>query len=302
MKKPKPLTVSIGIMAYNEDKNIGALIESILRQERKDVTVKEIIIVSSGSTDKTNRIIKSFAKKSPKIKIFLQKKRQGKSSAVNIFITHAKSDLIVLVSADLLLKHDTLEKLVTPLKNLAVGIVGSHPIPINNPHTFMGFTAHLLWNLHHQVSLTKPKMGEMVAFRKIFKRIPILSAVDEVNIEALIRGQGYKAVYAPNAIVYNKGPEHLSEFISQRRRIFAGHLAANYEYSYEVSTMSGWRIVHLLFKIFRPSWRFIFWTPIVICLEVYCRILGILDYKFKLKNHTVWQTSPSTKKLLLSKG
>jgi poly-beta-1,6-N-acetyl-D-glucosamine synthase len=302
MRNSRYYPVSIGIMAYNEDKNIGHLLESIFNQKLNKIIIKEIIIVSSGSTDKTNQIIKSYVKKSPKIKLFIQRKRQGKSSAVNVFMSEAKSGLIVLVSADLLLEESSLENLVSPFKDSDVGIVGSHPIPLNNPNSFMGYTAHLLWNLHHQVSLNKPKMGEMVAFRKIFKKIPILSAVDEVNIEALIRGQGYKAVYAPKAIVYNKGPENLLEFIAQRRRIFAGHLAANYEYSYEVSTMSGWRILHLIVKAFKPNWRFFFWIPVVILLEVYCRMLGLLDYKFKLRNHTVWQTSPSTKKLALSKS
>lgn len=36
--------------------------------------------------------------------------------------------------------------------------------------------------------------------------------MDEANIEPLIRGQGYKALYAPQAIVNNKGPETVKQF------------------------------------------------------------------------------------------
>jgi hypothetical protein len=47
--------------------------------------------------------------------------------------------------------------------------------------------------------------------------------------------------------------------------------------------------------------RFFFWTPFVILLEMYGRFLGFLDYRFKLKNHTIWDVTPSTKELLNKK-
>lgn len=293
------VSVSIGIMAYNEEKNIDKLLNSLLGQILNRVSVTEIIVVSSGSTDNTNQIVQNFAKKHSMIKLTVEKERKGKASAVNLFLALAKKEIVVLIGGDLLPKKNTLENLVLPLLDPKVGIVGSHPIPLNSLKTLMGFAAHLLWNLHHQISLKKPKMGEMVAFRKIFKKIPVLSAVDEANIESLIRGQGYQAVYAPDALVNNKGPESAKEFIAQRRRIYAGHLATKYEYSYEVSTMGGLGIFFLLLKNFPLSRRSLLWTPVVIGLEAISRFLGFLDYKYKLRHHTVWQTAPSTKDLSL---
>jgi len=140
-------------------------------------------------------------------------------------------------------------------------------------------------------------MGEMIAFKKIFKKIPELSAVDEANIEPLIRGQGYKAVYVSDAVVHNKSPETIREFIARRRHIYAGHLATRYEYSYEVSTLSNIKMLVLVLKNIQFSTAYLFWTPCVIMLELYSRFLGYLDYVFKLKNHTVWERTPSTKKL-----
>lgn len=284
-------------MAFNEEKNIGKLLESIQKQNLKNVLIVEVIVVSSGSTDKTDRIIKAFSKKKKKIRLIIEPKRKGKSAAVNVFLAKAKSNIIIVMSADVILKIDTVENLVTPFKNPRVGIVGSHPVPINNPSSFMGYAAVLLWNLHHQISLKKPKMGEVIAFRKVFKKIPIISAVDEANIEPLIRGQGYKPYYAPDAIVYNKGPETVGEFIARRRHIYAGHLAAKHEYSYEVSTLKGVSIFFLLLKNARFSFKFLFWTPLIILLEIYSRFLGYMDYKFKLKDHRIWEITPSTKKL-----
>ncbi|MBI4084786.1 MAG: glycosyltransferase [Candidatus Levybacteria bacterium] len=291
------IRVSIGIPAYNEKQNIDRLLKSLLRQQVKRVIISEIIVISSGSTDKTNALVRKIAATNLRVKLICQKRRLGKASAVNIFLSRAKEDILVLTSADIILKNRTLEYLISPLKRRSVGIVGSHPIPLNDNKTFLGFAAHLQWDLHHAISLSSPKMGECIAFRKIFKQIPILSAVDETNIESLIKGQGYKMVYAPNAIVYNKGPETFEDFITRRRHIYAGHLATKYEYSYEVSTISGFTLLILLLKNFSFSFQFILFTPGVIMLEAYSRLLGFFDYKLKLRSHTIWTITHSTKKL-----
>jgi glycosyltransferase involved in cell wall biosynthesis len=293
----KKLSISIGITSYNEGQNIARLLDSLLQQEHKHVIISEVLIISSGSTDATNRIVKTFARTHKKITLITQRRRLGKASAVNLLLTRAKKDIVVLCSADIILAQKTLDRLIAPLKDKRVGIVGTHPVPLNSDDSFFGYAAHLIWNLHHLMSLHAPKMGECIAFRKVFKQIPVLSAVDEVNIESLVRGQGYKAVYVPGAIIYNKGAENIHDFIAGRRRIYAGHVATMYEYSYEVSTISSAKVFLLLLKRFELSWRFLFWTPLVIVLEVYSRFLGFLDYKMRRNSHTVWQITASTKNL-----
>ena len=61
--------------------------------------------------------------------------------------------------------------------------------------------------------------------------------MDEASIEAIIRKAGYKLCYVPDAIVRNKGPENIRDFLKQRRRIAAGHKHLMIEERYEVSTM-----------------------------------------------------------------
>ncbi|MBI2621683.1 MAG: glycosyltransferase [Candidatus Levybacteria bacterium] len=292
------LRISIGVTSFNEEQNIERLIHSLLFQKLKSSSISEILVVSSGSTDQTNSIIKKIHKKNPKVKLITQKKRLGKASAVNLFLTSAKEDVVILSSADLLIPSDTIEKMIKPFKSKDIGIVGSRPIPVNDPKTFFGFASHLIWDLHHHISLNSSKMGEFIAFRKIFKRIPVTSAVDEASIEALIRGQGYKAYYVSNARVYNKGAENLREFIARRRRIYAGHLETKNKYSYKVSTISNSKILLALLKNFKFTRRFIIWTPLVIALEILSRFLGLIDYKFYPKKHTVWKITPSTKTLI----
>ena len=102
---------------------------------------------------------------------------------------------------------------MAPFADPAVGMTTGRPVPVNDPGTFMGFAAHLLWELHHQINLRSFKAGEMIAFRKIFERIPYHTSVDEASIEPVVRGQEYEVRYVPKAVVYNKGPLTVGDFL-----------------------------------------------------------------------------------------
>ena len=291
---------TIGIMAYNEAANIGRLLDALINQKTRDVRISRIIVVASGCTDATESIVQHFAARDRRILLLTQPRREGKASAVNLFMEYARNaEIIVLASADLLPVPGAIEALVSPFADSSVGMVGGHPVPTNPRDTFMGFGVNLLWDLHHLVSLEYPKMGELIAFRNIFRQIPTDTAVDEASIEPLIIGQGMKLRYAPEAIVYNHGPETVRDFIKQRRRIYAGHLYVKDTLGYRVATMNGFRILRQYFKLLRPDWRYFLWGPLVIALEIFVRLLGAYDYNVRKRNPYVWQMAASTKQDLV---
>lgn len=286
----------MGITAHNEEANIGRLLERVLEQRLSSVVLHEIIVVISGCTDNTEAIVREYAAREPRISLLIQERREGKASAINLFLRHATQPILILCSADVLPELDAIEKLVTPLADVNIGMTSCRPVPVNDPATFMGFGVHLLWELHHQINLNGFKAGEMTAFRKIFERIPYDTAVDEASVEPIIRGQGYKVRYVPDAIIYNKGAETVDDFLRQRRRIYAGHLIIKESLGYAVSTMSGLKILRLLLA--HLDWRpkqFV-WTWLIVALEMYGRFLGWRDYKAK-RDHSVWEIATTTKEL-----
>ncbi len=208
----------------------------------------------------------------------------------------AREKVLVLCSADLLPEADTIEQVVAPFADLEIGMTTCRPVPLNDPRTFMGFAAHMLWDLHHQINVNGFKAGELIAFRKSFERIPYRTAVDEASIEPVIRGQGYSVRYIPTAITYNKGPDTVADFLRQRRRIYAGHLAVRDAVGYTVSTMSGLKIFGLVLRHLDWSPRPFLWTWAVAALEAYGRLLGRNDYK-KRRDHSVWEIAETTKEL-----
>jgi cellulose synthase/poly-beta-1,6-N-acetylglucosamine synthase-like glycosyltransferase len=290
------LSCSIGIMAYNEERNIGRLLTALLAQQTARCQIDEILVLASGCTDGTVDIVSGYCLTDPRIKLVVEAERKGKASAVNLFLRHATSDVLVMESADTLPEPATIERLLEPMcDNPDVGMTGGHPVPINDKSTFMGYAVHLLWQLHHQIASKKPKLGELTAFRRVFYRIPYDSAVDEANMEPLITGQGYQLRYVPEAIVYNRGAEAVHDFLKQRRRIHAGHLRMSREQGYTVATMGTGPILSAILANFAWDWRYFCWTPAVIGLEVYGRYLGWMDYRLKKRTHAIWDIAVTTK-------
>jgi len=52
-------------MAYNEEANIGRMMEAVLSQRLRQVEITEIVVVASGCTDRTEEIVSAFAEQDP---------------------------------------------------------------------------------------------------------------------------------------------------------------------------------------------------------------------------------------------
>ncbi len=288
--------ISIGIMVYNEERNIGSLLQSVLNQEFNYGQLEEVFVVASGCTDNTEDIVRNFMKKDRRIKLLLQPRREGKASAINLFLSNAHGDILILESGDTIPEKGALDKLVAPFEDQNIGMTGAHPIPVNSKNNFIGFTVHLMWAMHHKIALVTPKLGELVAFRNFVKEISSETAVDEASIEAIARKAGYELCYVSDAVVWNKGPENIKDFIKQRRRIAVGHKYLLREQDHEVSTFDPKRILRILIQ--EHSWNFTdtLWTLGAIGLELVGRMLGYYDLYIRKKNPFIWDIATSTKK------
>lgn len=286
---------SVGIMAYNEEANIASAMDTILAQPLRCVNVTELIVVASGCTDGTAAIVTVRADEDPRIRVIVQERRLGKASAINLFVGAARSPVLLMVSADVMVKEGAIDALLQHFKDPTVGMVGGHPIPVNDETTFLGYAVHLLWRLHDRLARNSPKLGEIVAFRNVVSGIPPDTAVDEISIQALVTQLGYRLVYEPEAVVYNHGPTTFRDFLRQRRRIYAGHLRIRRQQGYAASTMS----TSLIMRALRGSGslatpRLAWWTTCAMALEIVARGLGRYDYMRRRSNH-VWDTAATTK-------
>ena len=294
---PEQILCSIGIFAYNEAGNIIRLLDALDKQILSSVQIREIIVVSSASTDGTDELVQDYSRDHSKVRLIKQAKREGKSSAINIFLKEATSDILVVISGDVIPERHTIRRLVSAFSNPKVGATGGRPVPVNDTSSFMGYSVHLFWRLHHRMALISPKLGEMIAFRKLMDSIPKDSAVDEASIEAIVRQHKLELRYIPEAIIRNKGPENLRDFVKQRRRIQNGHLWLKARQNYTVSSQSGSTLFRILLE---EALEYPLCIPkiiVVMGMEVYCRILGSIDFYLRKKNPFAWEIARSTKDL-----
>jgi biofilm PGA synthesis N-glycosyltransferase PgaC len=295
------IACSVGITAHNEEANIGRLLEAMLNQHLDEVEMSEIIVVASGCTDNTCDIVREFEAKDPRIKLLTQDKREGKVSAVNLFLKHAQEEICVLESGDTLPDEASVENLVKIFRDPQLGMAGAHKVPVNVPNHVIGYLSHLRLTLEHSLCLEIPRLGEMIAFRKVFDQIPPDVAMDEAFVEALMIKRGLQVRYAPDAMVYNMGPETFGDFVRQRRRNYAGHLHLKHKYGYRVSSLDNVRVARLALG---EAWgavtrtvRLLYVLTALAAIEIYSRILGSYDYYIKGDKHTVWDMAWTTKEV-----
>lgn len=295
MKNNNQLSVSICIPAYNEEKNIGALLTALTNQKTDKVVINKIVVVSSGCTDKTDEIAQEFTKNNKNVILIKQKVRRGKAAAINKFLKLVNDEVLVIESADTVPNEDSIEQLCLPFLEFDdIGLTGGAPIPVNDPNTMTGYIVHTWWWFHRNI----PRFGEIIAFRNILKTISRTTAVDEAYIQAKIVQLGYRAVHVDSAIVKNKGPETITDLIKQRRRIFNGHSRLYQEEGVKIDNMTK-SSLPLLLRYQTPSMIHSLWFFCGIAIEVYSRLLGMYDSQVKKENPFVWDTASSTKDLAL---
>ncbi len=288
---------SVGITAHNEQANIGKLLTAMLAQELETVAITEIIVVASGCTDNTVAIIQEFAAREPRIQLIVQEKREGKTSAINQFLRNATEDICVLESGDTLPSATTIENLVKLFEDPKVGMTGAQKIPVNVPEHVVGYMSHLRLQMEHQLCLEIPRLGELIAFRKVFTQLPPDIAMDEAFIEALVIRRGLEIHYAPDAVVYNMGPDTLGEFIMQRRRNYAGHLHLTRKYGYRVSSLDNTRVMRIAIDEVTKALRLIVTLTWLAVVEGIARVLGMYDYYVKGDKQVVWDIAWTTKRV-----
>src|ERR687885_2372489 len=89
----RALACSVGIMAHNEAANIATAIETILHQRLTVGHVAKLIVVASGCTDGTVPVVAAIARDDARVRLLVQQWREGKASAINLFLGGARSPL-----------------------------------------------------------------------------------------------------------------------------------------------------------------------------------------------------------------
>ncbi|MEI8235114.1 MAG: glycosyltransferase [Verrucomicrobiota bacterium] len=224
--------VSVIIAAYNEAKVIASTVQSVL-----DTTYPgelELIIIDDGSTDDTATIIRGLAQDEPRIR-FQQQPNGGKSQALLAAIALARHEMIVFLDADTRFEPGTIDALIAPLADPAVGAVSGHA-KVGNLRRFIarcqsleytcGFNldrrAYAVWNC---ITVAP---GAVSALRRSALEtaggISLDTLAEDTDLTLCLHRTGYRVAYAHDAVAWTEAPETLRTLAKQRFRWAFGTL------------------------------------------------------------------------------
>ncbi|MCL2608211.1 MAG: glycosyltransferase, partial [Methanomassiliicoccaceae archaeon] len=230
------------------------------------------------------------------LELVRQEERKGKNSAINEFLDRKKGSVSVLLNADNILRDEfTLSNLISPFSDETVGVTGGRPIPTNDPKSTMGFVVQMMWTRHHYVSMIRPNIGELVAFRDIGIRLPTDMQSDEAIIKSELEKKGYVSVYVPDAVILNRGPETVSDFIKQRTRINIGEEFIRKKYGYVVRSRDKHLFVSTVLDTIREMGLHPFRMFFAVVLETISRHRARAHARFKGNDMNIWERVESTK-------
>jgi cellulose synthase/poly-beta-1,6-N-acetylglucosamine synthase-like glycosyltransferase len=220
--------ITVGIPAFNEERIIAKSIKSVLSQLSE---ADEVIVVASGCTDNTVSEIKKVMSNDKRVRLITEAERNGKSSALNLIIQNAKSDIIVQTDGDVELEEGAIKNLLSHFKDQRIGGVSGNPVPvIPKEHVFYDWTV-MSYRRAGEVREQESKSGVfwhlcgyLLAFRKTaLPEVPFATGAVDAWMGKVIQKNGYKMVYEPEAKVFVKTPLTVKDFVNQKARVRAGY-------------------------------------------------------------------------------
>lgn len=272
----KKFTVTIGIPAYNEEQNIGNLLNSVFVQKFKNLTISEIIIVSDNCSDETNEIIKSI--KDSRITLVTNSLRKGQVSAQNYIFKVAKTDGVVLLEADTVLGNDKyLENLIGVALRKKVGLVQGYPQPLgkNNIISKTLFTQESLYHLYNFKDSKLKKTFTSGRGGRLFTKAVYKSLVWPLNVPedtyALLwcKQNNILVDCSKTAFALYRCPENVSDYIKERQKIKSGQSALTKYFNKELIEM-----VYLrdFIKNFQMSLSYLINCPLYFFIYLFLKI------------------------------
>src|SRR3989344_4160552 len=209
--------LSVIIPAYNEEKNIEKTVRSVFNYLKSKNIEHEIIVVTDGSKDKTNDIVRSLVSETPTLQLLDYEINRGKGYAVKQGMSKASGDLRLFTDADNSTPISHLEIFLPYINKGFSVVIGSiavagHKVATGSEPAWRRIFGKL-GNLFIQIMAVPGihdtqrgfKIFTAEAAEKIFPKLTIERWGFDVEVLALARKFGYKIKEVP--IDWRNAPE-----------------------------------------------------------------------------------------------
>lgn len=282
--------VTLLITAYNEENFLPAKIENSLAIDYPDL---EIIIVSDGSTDKTNAILMEC----PHINHLLLPQREGKPTAIKAGLAKAKGEVICFSDVSALYNKNSLKALVAPLLQADVGATGGvlslkkQISPIKGEMAYSDYETKLR-KMETAISGTIVLPGTFYAVKKDDIVIPPQDIIaDDFFITCSLLKKGLRLLLIDKAHAFEQASFNTEEEFQRKARIIAGGIQTIFHFPELLRSRWGffllshkllrWAaiftgLLHYLLLFFNPIYP---WLLLIESCFILLGLLGILTEK-----------------------
>ncbi len=235
-------TFSIVVPVKNEGKVVGRLLDALSKIDYP-ANKKEIVLVEDGSTDGTLNLCRKYAEQLDlNIRILQKPSSDGKSSALNYGIAHAKGEIVGIFDADNVPDCDALLNACSFFEDPAVAAVQGRTLSINAEENMLTkFISHeeTVWC---EVYLRGKDVLNLFVHLKgscQFIRRDVLEKLkgfdekalsEDMEISARLAENGYKIRYASNVRSWQESPASVKSLFGQRTRWFRGTMEVAFKY------------------------------------------------------------------------
>jgi cellulose synthase/poly-beta-1,6-N-acetylglucosamine synthase-like glycosyltransferase len=196
--------VTLIISVYNEEKVIEEKIKNALSLQYPE-GLFEIIVISDGSSDRTNEIISKF--QDPRLVFKAFPERSGKTACLNRVVPQAKGDIILFTDANSIFPSDILPNLVSNFSDKNVGLVTGWTkyVKEKGEEETTGIYSHFEMKTKYWESVISSCFGAdgaIFAIRKELYRPLEEQDINDFVIPLHVISQGRRVVLDPNVYCF----------------------------------------------------------------------------------------------------
>ena len=197
--------VSIVVIVRNEEQRIEAKMRNLLDLDYPPERC-QIVVVSDGSTDATNDILRKFGS-GDRVQVLMNQLSRGKASGLNDAISLASGEVVVLTDARQKIESRAVRLLVENLADPAVGCV-SGALMLGDPDAGeAGKGMGLYWRIEKKIRDLESDTGSVVGAtgalyavrRELLASLPEGTILDDVYIPMQVARQGKRVVFDDRA-------------------------------------------------------------------------------------------------------
>lgn len=187
-------SISVFLPAFNEQENIRECILSIKKYLDKRFKDYEILVISDGSIDNTNKIVAEIAKNDKRIKLFARRKKLGYGAGLRAGFAHSSKELIFYTDSDNQFNIEDMDRLL-PLFS-SYDIISAYRVNRKDPlmRIFIANVYNLLIRILFNLKIRDIDASFKLYKKEIFKNMRLVTNTGLTDAEVLIKAQrqGFK--------------------------------------------------------------------------------------------------------------